>query len=148
MIEAFGDPDYTDETYLYSARWAINQVRANVGMPDITVTGKTDFIAALRNEWRVEFAFEDHRFWDVRRWKIGDATQRRIHGVEITRTGSEYTFRRKVCDSLRTPKIRMSLIRHCPRTLLSMSVPILHGELRLIAARVSPSVRGVRFRLR
>ena len=73
MIEAFGDPDYTDETYLYSARWAINQVRANVGMPDITVTGKTDFIAALRNEWRVEFAFEDHRFWDVRRWKIGDA---------------------------------------------------------------------------
>ena len=38
--------------------------------------------------------------------------------------------------------------RACPRTLLSMSVPILHGELRLIAARVSPSVRGVRFRLR
>ena len=74
MIEAFGDPDYTDETYLYSARWAINQVRANVGMPDITVTGKIDFIAALRNEWRVEFAFEDHWFWDVRRWKIGDAT--------------------------------------------------------------------------
>ena len=108
MIEAFGDPDYTDETYPYSARWAINQVRANVGMPDITVTGKTDFIAALRNEWRVEFAFEDHRFWDVRRWKIGDATQRRIHGVEITRTGSEYTFRRKVCEQ-RTWADRMYL---------------------------------------
>ena len=108
MIEAFGDPDYTDETYPYSARWAINQVRANVGMPDITVTGKTDFIAALRNEWRVEFAFEDHRFWDVRRWKIGDATQRRIHGVEIIRTGSEYTFRRKVCEQ-RTWADRMYL---------------------------------------
>ena len=108
MVEAFGDPDYTDETYPYSARWAINQVRANVGMPDITVTGKTDFIAALRNEWRVEFAFEDHRFWDVRRWKIGDATQRRIHGVEITRTGSEYTFRRKVCEQ-RTWADRMYL---------------------------------------
>ena len=29
-----------------------------------------------------------------------------------------------------------------------VAVPILHGELRLIAARISPSVRGVRFRLR
>jgi uncharacterized protein YyaL (SSP411 family) len=27
MIEAFGDPDYTDETYLYSARWAIYLAR-------------------------------------------------------------------------------------------------------------------------
>lgn len=43
MIEAFGDPDYTDETYLYSARWASIRLRANLGMPDITVTGKTDF---------------------------------------------------------------------------------------------------------
>lgn len=47
-------------------------------------------------------------FWDVRRWKIGDATQRRIHGVEITRTGSEYTFRRKVCEQ-RTWADRMYL---------------------------------------
>ena len=35
-------------------------------------------------------------------------TQRRIHGVEITRTGSEYTFRRKVCEQ-RTWADRMYL---------------------------------------
>lgn len=123
MVEAFGDPDYTDETYPYSARWAINQVRANVGMPDITVTGKTDFIAALRNEWRVEFAFEDHRFWDVRRWKIGDATSAASTAWRLPARGASIRSVGKSansghgptgCISIRSPsrnstKIRISL---------------------------------------
>ena len=108
MIGAFGDPDYSDATYKHSARWALNQVRSNAGMPDVTVSGKDAFIDALRNEWRVEFAFEDHRFWDVRRWKIGDATQRRINGVTITRNGSGYNYRRTLCES-RTWNDRMYL---------------------------------------
>ena len=45
--------------------------------------GKEDFLERLYNEWRVEFAFEDHRFWDVRRWKIADTTQRELYGVKI-----------------------------------------------------------------
>lgn len=86
MIEAFDNPDYTDATYTKSARWAINQVRNNAEMPDITTTGKDEFIHALQNEWRVEFAFEDHRFWDIRRWKIGDKTQRELYGVNVNRS--------------------------------------------------------------
>jgi hypothetical protein len=35
---------------------------------------KDEFRTKLRNERRVELAFEDHRFWDVRRWKIGAET--------------------------------------------------------------------------
>jgi hypothetical protein len=38
----------------------------------------------LRNERRVELAFEDHRFWDIRRWKIGPSTIN-IYGVDITK---------------------------------------------------------------
>ena len=83
MIEAFGDVNYTDATYKYSALWAINQVRSNAGMPLIPTCGKDEFIERLQNEWRVEFAFEDHRFWDVRRWKIADTTQRELYGVKI-----------------------------------------------------------------
>ena len=108
MIEAFGDPDYTDDTYTCSAAWALNQVRTNAGMPAVAVTGKEAFIEALRNEWRVEFAFEDHRFWDIRRWKIGADTQRSIYGVEITRSGSEYAYRRNLCE-MRTWADRMYL---------------------------------------
>ena len=80
MVNAFGSPDYSDPDYPYSALWALNQVRSNAGMPE---TDADEFRNKLINEWRVEFAFEDHRFWDVRRWKIGDETQRELVAVSI-----------------------------------------------------------------
>ncbi len=40
----------------------------------------------IRNERRIELAYEEHRFWDVRRWKIADQTDNRImNGVQVTR---------------------------------------------------------------
>ena len=39
-------------------------------MPGITETDYAAFVKRLRNERRVELAFEGHRFWDIRRWKI------------------------------------------------------------------------------
>ena len=86
MVEAFGDPNYTDVTYKRSAAWALNSVRSNVGMPNVVVASKADFIEAVKRERRVEFAFEDHRFWDVRRWMDGATTQVDIYGVEIERS--------------------------------------------------------------
>ena len=101
MVEAFGNPDYSDAEYPYSARWALNQVRSNASMPEVTVSGKDEFIEALRNEWRVEFAFEDHRFWDIRRWKIGSETEE-IYGVKITQvSGSTYSYQRFLYESRR-----------------------------------------------
>jgi hypothetical protein len=42
----------------------------------------------IRNERRIELAFEEHRFWDIRRWKIcdeGDAVMTKpVRGVHIT----------------------------------------------------------------
>jgi len=56
-----------------TAREYVNKVRsrASVNMPDIpaTVTGE-DLRRRIYNERRIELAFEDHRFFDVRRWKI------------------------------------------------------------------------------
>ncbi|MDO4163596.1 MAG: RagB/SusD family nutrient uptake outer membrane protein [Bacteroides sp.] len=71
-------------TYGMTALEALNQVRANAGMPDKAPTSNDEFEEMLRNEWRVEFAFEDHRFWDVRRWQIGSDTQKQLDGVSIT----------------------------------------------------------------
>ncbi|WP_207531765.1 RagB/SusD family nutrient uptake outer membrane protein [Desertivirga arenae] len=52
----------------------------------------------IRNERRTELAFEEHRFWDVRRWKIAPETENReTHGMEITRDASgKYSYRRVV----------------------------------------------------
>jgi starch-binding outer membrane protein, SusD/RagB family len=41
---------------------------------------------AVRNERRVELAFEEQRFWDIRRWKIAKAVYgTTLHGVTITK---------------------------------------------------------------
>lgn len=40
----------------------------------------------IRNERRIELAFEEHRFWDIRRWKIAEEVMNRpVRGVEITK---------------------------------------------------------------
>lgn len=54
-----------------TCRQYINQVRSrpSVNMPPITESGAA-LMARLQNERRIELAFEDHRWFDVRRWKI------------------------------------------------------------------------------
>ncbi|MCD8101458.1 MAG: RagB/SusD family nutrient uptake outer membrane protein [Alistipes sp.] len=67
-----------------SALEAVNLVRAReeVEMPPLT-TLTTELI---RNERRVELAFEGHRFWDVRRWKIASETENLpLRGIRVTR---------------------------------------------------------------
>ena len=45
---------------------------------------------AIRNERRVELAFEGFRFFDVRRWMIAEKTENQpMHGLEITRVVDE-----------------------------------------------------------
>ena len=106
--EYFQSPTQTDGTLTISAADAINQVRVNAGMPDVEATSYSDFREAVRREWRVEFAFEDHRFWDVRRWDIGQQTQGQIDGVKITRSGSDFDYSRFTVES-RTWAARQNL---------------------------------------
>ncbi|SIS55329.1 Starch-binding associating with outer membrane [Zobellia uliginosa] len=52
----------------------INKVRgrASVGLPAITETDAATLRPILRNERRIELAFEGQRLWDIFRWGIGD----------------------------------------------------------------------------
>lgn len=77
MNEAFPNPNYTDPTFTLSAVDAINKVRKRSGVSLVaipTTINTADFRAKVRNERMVELAFEDHRFWDIRRWMIGPQT--------------------------------------------------------------------------
>ena len=63
----------------------INKVRARVGLPGIpaTVTGAA-LKQRLYNERRIELAFESHRFFDIRRWKISNVIENRpIYGMDV-----------------------------------------------------------------
>lgn len=78
-----------------SAREAVSIVRARAGMPAFSSgMSKDAFEKKYRNERRIELAFEEHRFFDVRRWEILDQTDKIVTGVRITKTGSNLTFSR------------------------------------------------------
>lgn len=48
----------------------INDLRARVGMPPYSGMTKEKLRERIRNERRIELSFEDHRFFDERRWML------------------------------------------------------------------------------
>lgn len=88
MNEAYGPETAGAETLTLTALQQVNLVRKRAGMPNFpTGMNKDAFRTKLRNERRVELAFEDHRFWDIRRWKIGEQTKD-IFAMNITRNAN------------------------------------------------------------
>lgn len=64
----------------------LNKIRERVSMPDVP-SGLTQeqMRTLIHHERRVELAFEEHRFWDVRRWKVASSTLGApVKGVKIT----------------------------------------------------------------
>jgi len=102
MNEAYGpesDPDGLGMTALE----ALNKIRTRPGvnMPAIpSGLSATDFTQKIIHERRVELAFEDVRYWDLRRWKIAENhLNGDIYGVRIVKNNDEtftYTPRIKV----------------------------------------------------
>jgi hypothetical protein len=81
-----------------SARAAVNLIRSRAGMPDLAPgLSVTDMRDAIRYERRVELAFEEHRYYDVRRWKIANVTENKpAAGITINKTGSTLVYSTKV----------------------------------------------------
>ena len=69
---------------------AVNEIRARVGLPAYTETNQEKLRQLIRKERRLELAFEDHRFYDVRRWRIGAQTQGKLHGLKFV-SPTEFT---------------------------------------------------------
>lgn len=75
----------------------INKIRdrENVGMPPVPEGSQQTIRERIRNERRIELAFEGHRFWDLRRWLIAaDELGRPLQGVKIQREGNGYKYNR------------------------------------------------------
>lgn len=89
MNEAYG-PD-ANNGYSMTARTALNMVRARTGvaMPAVTVAGKDAFRTAMKHERRVELAFENHRYWDLLRWKdAATVLNQPVNGMMITKNAA------------------------------------------------------------
>jgi len=87
MNEAYG-ADAKPAGLTMSAREALREVRrsASVNLPEVTTTNPSEFLNALKHERRIELAFEDHRYWDLLRWKDAeDVLNKPIKGVAVSR---------------------------------------------------------------
>jgi hypothetical protein len=81
------------------ARTYINMIRTRAGQPELSASLTGDALKqAYRHERRIEFAYEDQRFWDVRRWLIGEAAYHPTHRVDV-----RYETTESAVDSYRKP---------------------------------------------
>jgi hypothetical protein len=103
MNEAYG-PDVAPTGYPLTARQALKQVRdrASTSLPAVTAGSVTDFRTAVKHERRIELAFEDHRYWDLLRWKdAGTVLNQPIQGVTVTQN-PDGTYNYSVVNSVTT----------------------------------------------
>lgn len=74
-----------DATYGLTANEAVNKLRdrSDIKMPKFTEDGNA-WVERYERERLVELAFENHRFWDVRRWKKADQYFKTIQVATIS----------------------------------------------------------------
>jgi hypothetical protein len=84
---------------------AVNTIRARSGMPRLPAgLTKEQFRDRVRNERDIELAFEDHRLYDIRRWKLAEnegVMNGAMYGLKISKiTGStEFSYQPYVFET-------------------------------------------------
>lgn len=98
--EALNEALSTPNTEVYHA---INSIRDRPGveMPSLpTGLSKADMRKRIRNERRIELAFEGQRFFDVRRWRIGAQVVPNAYGMRATNNGDgTYSYTRFLVEN-------------------------------------------------
>ena len=92
--ELYG-PDDVPTGQQLSARQALQMVRdrASTSLPQVTASSTDEFREVLKHERQVELAFEDHRYWDLLRWKDAeDVLNRPVQGVRISKVDGVYSY--------------------------------------------------------
>lgn len=95
-VNEYYGPDYTEQLgdQVVSPYYVLRLLRERAGIEPGADNNygvkdgmsQDEMREAIRLERRIELAFEGHRFFDVRRWKIAEQTENAMsHGFEITR---------------------------------------------------------------
>ena len=76
---------------------AVELVRKRAGLNPYQLTtglSQTEMRTVIQHERQVEFAFEEQRFWDVRRWKIAETTEdKTMTGMKVKKeTNGSFTY--------------------------------------------------------
>ena len=54
---------------------------------------KEEMQKRLQDEWAIEFVFEEYRFFDLKRWKLGDVFKGPVYDVKVKKfNNNTYTY--------------------------------------------------------
>lgn len=84
------DDDMVEDELVYTY---VNLVRARAALPPVENKTKGEMRAIIHRERTVELAFEDIRYFDLRRWREAEVVLNRpVHGVQIVKDESTGEF--------------------------------------------------------
>jgi hypothetical protein len=82
---------------------AVNTVRGRTGVAMPALPGglnKDQMRERIRQERRIELAFEGHRYWDMKRWRISTDIMKEAYGMKITKNpDASYSYQRILVDT-------------------------------------------------
>ncbi|SHE81476.1 Starch-binding associating with outer membrane [Mariniphaga anaerophila] len=100
--EAAAECGKTDEAMKY-----VNTIRHRAGFPasvDVKASSKEEAILLVRHERRVELCYEEHRYFDTRRWSMPDEdniVEKFSTGMEITKNADNtFSYKRILVGTL------------------------------------------------
>ncbi|MXV17018.1 RagB/SusD family nutrient uptake outer membrane protein [Hufsiella ginkgonis] len=98
----------------------VNAIRERAGFPANSLNATTLTMDKIRNERKVELAFEDHRLWDMKRWRIAhivwngnpnnaDAMLYALYPYRVIRPGDaskdgKYVFVKMIAPRFKAPR--------------------------------------------
>lgn len=111
MNEAYG-PDGDPHGYNKTARAAVMEIRFRGGFKSVDrylddVVDVATMREKIKQERRIELAFEEQRYFDVRRWMDGTELDKPVTGIRIERSGGVDSESYFTVDALRKFESRM-----------------------------------------
>lgn len=81
----------------------LNKIRERAGIPQYGIgsgalpvpASQDELRTKIRAERKIELAYESHRWFDIRRWKIAPQVMGDMHGMDITKDGNDFYKRVK-----------------------------------------------------
>ena len=97
----------------------LNAIRTRAGMPaKASIDDET-----IRNERAVELVFEEHRFWDIRRWRIAEEVlhNKKMQGLSFVYNHDTKKFKITVKPGISQPRVFLPQHYYYPLTLRKLS---------------------------
>jgi len=114
---------------------ALNDLNAIRGRAEVNLPAKTgltgiDLFNAIRQERKIELAYEGHLYWDMRRWKLAhiEYNNYRVHGLKISRDAAGFSYQYVDCDLQDRKFLEKTYVLPIPEAELSNNMAIKQYE--------------------